>query len=191
MYCKKFTNMIEADYLERIEIWWLKANNWLQPGIDYHSVSWNRNNLEAFSIGIRIIIVPNNQFVELLYKLVGPDGKKIQVDTQVKLLKTKCNYGGTRYWFECPSCYERVGVLYYRGGYFACRQCQHLTYVSKKVNGVEKITGRIISNKELETLRLRVKRKFYNGKATKIYTRYVKKLMRQKRTMTALYGQLL
>ncbi len=183
-----YSKRLEADYLEKLEIWWLKANRWLQPSIDYHTISWSRNNIEAFSIGLRIVIVPNDRFVELLYKLVGPDGKKIQVDTQVMLLTTKCNYGGTRYWFECPSCYERVGIMYHRSGYFACRHCQHLTYESKKVNGVEKITGRIVSDKEVEALRLKVKRKAYNGKATKIYTRYVMKLMRQRRTMRALYG---
>ena len=183
-----YDKRLEVDYLEKIEIWWLKANGWLQPGIDYHILSWSRNGIEGFNIGLRIIIEPDNKFVELLYKLIDLDGRKTQVDTQVMLLSTKCNYGGTRYWFECPSCYKRVGILYHRSGYFACRHCQHLTYESKKVNGVEKITGRIISDKEVETLRLRVKRKVYKGKATKIYTRYVMKLMRQKRTMKALYG---
>jgi hypothetical protein len=101
---------LEADYLEKVEIWWLKAKDWLKPGIDYHTLSWNRNGW-AFSIGLRIIIVPNNRFVELLYDLIGPDGKNKQIDTPITLLSTKCNYGGIRYWFECPSCYIRVGVL--------------------------------------------------------------------------------
>jgi len=178
---------LEADYLKKIEIWYLKSNGWLQPGIDHHFLSWNKNG-ERSDVGIRIIINHNTKFVELLYTLVDLDGKKTNIDTQVMLVTTKCNFGGKRYWFKCPDCLRRIGVLYYRNGYFSCRHCQYLTYVSKKVNGVEKITGRIVSDKEVEALRLKAKRTVYNGKATKNHTRYMTKLLRQRRTMKALYG---
>lgn len=183
-----YSKRLESDYLERLEIWWLRANDWLQPGINHHSVSWNRNGVNVFNIGLRIIITPEDEFVELLYKLIEEDGKEKQIDTQIMLLQTECNYGGTRYWFECPKCYQRVGVLYHRSGKLACRHCQHLTYASKKVNGVEKLTGRIVSDKEIETLRIKVKRKFYNGKLTKKYKRYLGKRLRQSSTIKAIYG---
>lgn len=179
---------LEADYLEKLEVWWLKANGWLQPGIGYHTISWCRNNVDVLNIGLRVIITPDNRFIELLYRLIGPNGKKKQIDTQVMLLSTKCNYGGMRYWFECPSCYKRIGILYNRSGHFACRHCQHLTYVSKNVSGIEKTTGRIVSDKEIESFRLKVKRKIYNGKITKNYVKYVKKLMKQKYVMKVLLG---
>lgn len=46
------------------------------------------------------------------------------------LLRTRCNYGGFRYWFKCPSCQKRKGKLYQHGGQFKCRTCADLTYYS-------------------------------------------------------------
>ena len=46
---------------------------------------------------------------------------------KVKLLKTCCNYGGHRYWWSCPKCCKRVGVLYCAGVY-VCRYCIGANY---------------------------------------------------------------
>lgn len=42
------------------------------------------------------------------------------------------NYGGKRYWFICPGCKRRVGVLYKpeHGDIFKCRDCYNLIYQS-------------------------------------------------------------
>ncbi len=45
----------------------------------------------------------------------------------IELLKTACNYGGYRYWWSCPKCCKRVGVLYCAGVY-VCRQCIGANY---------------------------------------------------------------
>ena len=45
---------------------------------------------------------------------------------------TKCNYGGHRPWLICMDCGRRVGVIYLRGKYFACRNCHNLTYRSSQ-----------------------------------------------------------
>jgi hypothetical protein len=49
-----------------------------------------------------------------------------------RITRTACNYGGWRYWFLCPTCKRRCGLLYRRGysEYFACRKCHDLTYRS-------------------------------------------------------------
>ncbi|MBZ1391332.1 hypothetical protein [Psychrobacter pacificensis] len=46
---------------------------------------------------------------------------------KIELLKTKCNYGGYRYWWACPSCSKRIGVLYCAGLY-VCRHCIGANY---------------------------------------------------------------
>lgn len=48
----------------------------------------------------------------------------------VQLSYSRCNYGGIRYWFLCPGCDRRVGVLYRKPleETFFCRTCQSLTY---------------------------------------------------------------
>ena len=55
----------------------------------------------------------------------------IEVNKQIiDLTKTRCNYGGNRYWFNCPRCGKRVGALYRKplSLLFLCRLCQNLTY---------------------------------------------------------------
>lgn len=41
---------------------------------------------------------------------------------QAKLLTTSCNFGGFRYWYECPVCHKRAYKLYRKDG-FMCRKC--------------------------------------------------------------------
>ena len=52
----------------------------------------------------------------------------------IGLLRTRCNYGGTRSWLQCPvvGCGRRVGVLYATGTSLACRRCCALGYRSQR-----------------------------------------------------------
>lgn len=55
----------------------------------------------------------------------------VQIHNQaIGLTKTFCNYGGFRYWFICPNCQKRVGVIYKKpfSDLFLCRLCQDLVY---------------------------------------------------------------
>jgi hypothetical protein len=60
---------------------------------------------------------------------------------KIGLTTSKCNYGGCRYWFICPSCKRRVGVLYRKplNKLFLCRKCNNLTYQLTKFrrSGIE------------------------------------------------------
>ena len=47
------------------------------------------------------------------------------------LTRTPCHYGGSRLWFECPSCDRRCAKLYLLGGRFLCRRCHGLAYRSQ------------------------------------------------------------
>lgn len=77
------------------------------------------------------------------------DGKA--VEHTVYLTKSSCNYGGVRYWFKCPYCPRRAGVLYLSGGQCACRHCFKLAYQSecetdqdrlfRKANNIRAILG--------------------------------------------------
>ena len=48
----------------------------------------------------------------------------------VELATSMTSFGGLRYWFKCPVCGRRVGVLYFRVRY-ACRQCNKVVYESQ------------------------------------------------------------
>jgi len=49
----------------------------------------------------------------------------------ISLTWTELNYGGKRPWFVCPSCGERVAILYLYSGQFFCRSCHDITYSSR------------------------------------------------------------
>jgi hypothetical protein len=61
-----------------------------------------------------------------------------QLAYPVRLVTTRCHFGGSRWWFRCPlvknghPCGRRVRRLYLRGRYFGCRHCHDLTYTSSQ-----------------------------------------------------------
>ncbi|TAM17605.1 MAG: hypothetical protein EPN62_19900 [Candidimonas sp.] len=52
------------------------------------------------------------------------------VNQYVILVKTACNYGGSRTWFLCPYCQRRCTHVYF-GQQVACRKCHRLRYPSQ------------------------------------------------------------
>ena len=52
----------------------------------------------------------------------------------INFVETKCNYGGTRWWFECPKCQRRCAKLYEKRDNFYCRMCLNLEYASHLMN---------------------------------------------------------
>ena len=48
----------------------------------------------------------------------------------IRLTSTPSNYGGLRYWFACPSCNRRVGILY--GSSLQCRHCANAVNESSR-----------------------------------------------------------
>lgn len=62
----------------------------------------------------------------------------------VGLTWTSCNYGGSRPWFRCPFCGQRVALLY-GAKFFACRHCYALAYDSQR-EGKEDRTLRRANN---------------------------------------------
>ncbi len=50
----------------------------------------------------------------------------------VDVVTTPCNYGGKRYWFNCPKCSKRVAKLYLRNSMFFCSLAQKLNYSTQQ-----------------------------------------------------------
>lgn len=86
------------------------------------------------SIRFQVITEGGSGRVQLRYTVSGAD----KMDFEVRLLTTRPNYGGLRWYFTCPvnktgrSCNHRVQKLYLPPGsqHFACRYCYELTYRS-------------------------------------------------------------
>lgn len=121
------------------------------------------------SDGIRLRwhrVHPSDTYVELSQR--GPNNYQ----STFNLVTTPCNYGGRRYWLECPKCERRVGILYEHNDDFACRMCLDLRYLSQRMNyrTIVPMLQKIMEFEKMEE----PKRPVYGGKHTKAARRYDK-----------------
>ena len=69
----------------------------------------------------------DDSWISFTYKTLTSE----QISQGIYLLATTPNYGGIRWWFECPDCGKKAVKLYLaREPYFKCRKCANLTYNS-------------------------------------------------------------
>lgn len=195
----QFYNRIPADYLKKITIWQLKRDGYLN-GFRSFRISWKMGDSITGSMLISTLVASDfdkeegrlplavEKWICFLYSQIDDYGNRQNFDYKVPITITYCHYGGWRYWFQCLFCGRRIGVLYKRADYFACRHCNYLTYESKNLSGTFKAFGRIISAPELDELAARVKRQYYKGKMTKIYQRYLLKVYKFKRAYAGHIG---
>ena len=58
-------------------------------------------------------------------------------DYHVQLTTSKTRFNGERYWFVCPQCQRRSGVLYQnQSNGLGCRQCLGLKYLGQRFKGM-------------------------------------------------------
>ena len=74
-----------------------------------------------------------NELMRKIKNLLKEELLKIELEglgNNIKLTSSKTGRGGTRYWFFCPQCNKRIGVLYRIPGSnsFQCRHCGNLQY---------------------------------------------------------------
>jgi hypothetical protein len=96
----------------------------------------------------------------------------------IQTTSTECFLSGKRLWFVCPveSCGKRVGVLYQRNNYFACRTCHNLAYQSQQDThtGIWGVAGQYLSGR-LQKKGNSMRIKFWKGRPTKRYQRLIRK----------------
>jgi len=171
----------EADYLKKIEIWWLKKYGYLQ-GYKYGGMKWTHPSGKENSVSFAVSTTEeSDSYIQFIYiQTDNSTREKKDFDYKVRLTTTPCNLGSKRFWFICPlvkngvPCNKRIGVLYKDGDYFGCRHCYNLSYESRNLSPFQKPFGKIVSFPELEEMEKAVKTKFYKGKLTKRYDRFLK-----------------
>jgi len=101
-----------------------------------------------------------DSYIELVKR--GPHNNQ----STFNLVTTPCNYGGVRWWLECPKCHKRVAKLYEDNDDFACRICLDLEYSSHRQNyhGIGPMLGRLLTYSETKW---RPQYSSYKGKITK------------------------
>ncbi len=138
------------------------------------------------SVLLLVDVTTDDPFIILMYSVTDRDGNKTDYEYAVSLETTPCNFGGVRYWFVCPDCLGRVGVLYLTPGdvYFRCRHCNNLSYHSRNRCPLE-VFGH--TSRQIDKLRSEIKRWKWRGKPT----RKVRRLQALQRKMGVLSGPIM
>lgn len=195
-----YSGRTEADSLKQVSVAFLKKHGYFDVGWKMGTITWSRYEEKTGSISVESHIERDRQYMKFIYTQTDRySGEKKDFNYEIPLITTSCYFGGKRYWFICPwyangrYCGRRVGVLYKYGDYFACRHCYDLTYNSRNLSGISKVAGQVISFPELEKLEGEIKRKYYKGKMTRRYKRFLRKEEKseyQLRVMVGAFGDI-
>lgn len=173
-----------ADNLDSISIYWLKKVKYLVSGFRIGSINFYTGKDKTGSVRASVYLDKEyGRYLQLDYSSTNVDtDKKIQIQYKVLITKTKCYFGGRRYWFICPGvvggkyCGRRVAKIYAGNKYFLCRHCHNLTYKSRNYShmyrhGYYRLLSLTCKSDEIyETM----KKRYYRGKPTSKYLRYMK-----------------
>jgi len=116
-----------------ISTFWLNKNGYFDYLTESGGLKWTvKSGKEVGSVGFMVSTADENSHIRFQYTHTNCDTReKIDLDYEVPLVSTPCNYGGKRWWFVC-CCGTRVAKLYLVTKYFACRDCYNLTYRSSR-----------------------------------------------------------
>ncbi len=164
-----------------VGVFWLKRNGYLD-GYKHGGITWTSGSGSQSTIGITVSTCIDYKFLRFNYTLTQNE-KKENYNYVVRIVTSRCNFKGRRFWFLCPllkgdrPCERRVAKLYLPPGgkYFGCRQCYDLSYNTRnKYDGRFAEFGKVLDYEaKMEKLKDVVKRKYYNGRMTKKYKRYL------------------
>jgi hypothetical protein len=175
----------KAESTNRLSVFFLKEHSYLsqKESCNYGGIWWTRGDWQN---NINFLVAtsnpenesPETSYAELIYTVTHNDtGEKVDMQYKVPLVTTLCNYGGRRYWFKCSLykngvyCGRRVGVIYSVGNYFGCRYCAGIAYQAQFEGGRFRLT---VTEPDVEMALEEVKTKYYNGKPTRKYRRYLR-----------------
>ena len=89
--------------------------------------------LESFrKININDLVRQSNQKLKRQYL----DSLSLDSGLKIDLVTSRTRFGGKRYWFQCPNCQKRVGVLYRGTDQFGCRSCLGKRYKKSRYKGM-------------------------------------------------------
>ena len=173
---RKYSKKIEADDLRKITIF--QFRKYLRSyDLQFGKNEWKDSYGQKHVISAFISITDNESYARLRYSRFFILSETIIFDRTVQLVTTPCHYGKYRYWFICPDCQKRIGVLYANGNYLACRHCQDLTYKSKnfgkKSRNYEFIQLATVPDKMIE-LTGNLRSRYYAGKPTRRFRKFIK-----------------
>jgi hypothetical protein len=126
-----------AEHCQRIDIRRWHREGQLRRRYDF-VWQWTSDGEVAGSISVMV----SDDSIRLSYTVGDGYGGRRDASQTIITSSTPCHYGGSRPWFTCPVCRNRAGVLFLRGGRFACRKCQRVSYRSQSGSVTDRIAAR-------------------------------------------------
>lgn len=177
-----------AELTNALHIFWLKKYGYLDRNLTYKTggIKWGDGSSMGFTVKKYSTDMPEEKSIINLYYMHtdGRTGIKESINYNIELAITLCNYGGKRYWFICPQCSRRAGVIYIVGKWFSCRHCGNIAYQAQFEGGKFRVGS--ICEQDVEKAEKEVKAEYYKGKPTKRYKRYLR--MREKMDVSWIRG---
>ena len=117
----------------RLSVYYFQRNGLLNRGSG--NIYWKHGDTDEHFASLSYRSEIGYEQVWLEYT-VTVGGEKYNVNEAIQLTTTKVTFG-LRYWWICPRCRGRCGMLYLPSGeiYFRCRKCYRLTYQSSNDSG--------------------------------------------------------
>jgi hypothetical protein len=147
------------------------------------SIIWSQHGRETGKIGVCVDTFSDTPNIKFHYNSrSGPTEEWQEVKYSFPLEKIPCRFGGYKWYFICGLsrngvyCGRRVRMLYEIGKYYGCRHCARLSYDScNQSKRFRSGMWRILSQgwKSEDYYLQKVKRRFYKGKPTKKYRRFL------------------
>lgn len=114
----------------RIDIRYLRKNRMLEPGS--YTLAWSYGDEETSARAS--LIVHQHKMIVACSWADDSTGTQKKMDRLINLSETVCRYGGSRKWFICPQCGNRMAVLVLLPPSIGCRHCRDLSYASQSEN---------------------------------------------------------
>lgn len=167
-----------------VELSWLKKKGYFPAGGVHKSgnITWSRNGETVGSMNIAVDTSSDSPEITFSYRTKNNwsgDDEWRSMDYSFPLQSIPCRFGGKKWFIRCGLsrsgvyCGRRVRILYSVGGYYGCRICANLSYdscnESKRGFPFNVLTKAWKADEKYGNL----KRKFYKGKPTRKYRRYL------------------
>ncbi|MCL4353433.1 hypothetical protein M1615_03145 [Patescibacteria group bacterium] len=104
------------------------------------------NLISPYDLGtLQLVELSEKLSVDELTRLANKEFKKLfltantdVLGVQIKLTTSKTKFDGERFWFICPRCSRRVGVIYRHivNSLIGCRKCLNLKYRKQRFKGM-------------------------------------------------------
>ncbi len=160
------------DYSKTIDIKFLKKYWYLDEWVEYKSwwLYWKRNWEDNWNIGVVVNKNETSWFVRVHFTQTNNYWEKNDLDYNITLVTTPCNYWGVRWWFLCPCRWNRCSILYLQSNWiFASRKTLDLCYDSQMKSGFTRSLEKLFwpRYEDVEELRKSIKYPYRNWKPTR------------------------